>query len=215
MPYGSTHSSHDLNLMAFISQVPLDELQAVNMLLAAIGEAAVSSLATATTVEVTQAKNLLSNTNRSIQQKGWHFNTEWDVTLSLDSDSYLPLGSNIMSVMVPGTLTTMRGRSGSPFLYDLDNNTFTFSGAITNAVTITLLDFVDTPQTFRQYVTVRAARIFQEEIIGQVSAESVNRVEEAEAYADLLDDETDRAGYNVGYSDIDMYNITKKHRKTW
>ena len=56
--------------MSFISQVPMSELQAVNMLLAAIGEAAVSNLETATTVEVTQAKNLLSNTNRAIQQNG-------------------------------------------------------------------------------------------------------------------------------------------------
>ena len=201
--------------MAFISQVPMTELQAVNILLAAIGEAAVSSLETATTVEVTQAKNLLSNTNRAIQQKGWHFNTEWDVVMTLDSFSRVPVGSNVLSIMIPNKLTTLRGREGSPFLYDLENNTFTFGSAPNNAVTITLLDFVDTPHTFRQYVSVRAARIFQEEIIGQVSAEQINRIEESEAYADLLDDETDRAGYNVGYSDIEMYNITKRHRKLW
>ena len=201
--------------MAFISQVPMTELQAVNILLAAIGEAAVSSLETATTVEVTQAKNLLSNTNRAIQQKGWHFNTEWDVVMTLDLSSRVPIASNVLSIMIPNKLTTLRGREGSPFLYDLENNTFTFGSAPNNAVTITLLDFVDTPHTFRQYVTVRAARIFQEEIIGQVSAEQINRIEESEAYADLLDDETDRAGYNVGYSDIEMYNITKKHRKLW
>ena len=201
--------------MAFISQVPMTELQAVNMLLAAIGEAAVSSLETATTVEVTQAKNLLSNTNRAIQQKGWHFNTEWDVVMTLDLTSRVPIASNVLSIMIPNKLTTLRGREGSPFLYDLENNTFTFGSAPNNAVTITLLDFVDTPHTFRQYVTVRSARIFQDEIIGQVSAEQINRIEESEAYADLLDDETDRAGYNVGYSDIEMYNITKKHRKLW
>jgi hypothetical protein len=201
--------------MAFISQVPMTELQAVNILLAAIGEAAVSSLETATTVEVTQAKNLLSNTNRAIQQKGWHFNTEWDVVMTLDLTSRVPIASNVLSIMIPNKLTTLRGREGSPFLYDLENNTFTFGSAPNNAVTITLLDFVDTPHTFRQYVTVRAARIFQEEIIGQVSAEQINRIEESEAYADLLDDETDRAGYNVGYSDIEMYNITKRHRKLW
>ena len=193
----------------------MTELQAVNILLAAIGEAAVSSLETATTVEVTQAKNLLSNTNRAIQQKGWHFNTEWDVVMTLDSFSRVPVGSNVLSIMIPNKLTTLRGREGSPFLYDLENNTFTFGSAPNNAVTITLLDFVDTPHTFRQYVSVRAARIFQEEIIGQVSAEQINRIEESEAYADLLDDETDRAGYNVGYSDIEMFNITKKHRKLW
>jgi hypothetical protein len=201
--------------MGFISTSAMTELQAINIMLAAIGEAAVSSLETATTVEVTQAKKLLSNTNRSLQQKGWHFNTEWDVTLSVNGDGNIPVGNSVLSVLVPGTLTTLRGINGTMHLYDLDNNTFTFTANKTNAVTITLLEFVDTPQTFRQYAALRAARIFQEEIIGQVSAETINRQEEAEAYADLLDDEADRSGLNAGYADIDLYNITKKYRKLY
>ena len=201
--------------MGFISTTPLTELEAVNSLLSAIGEAAVSSLETATTVEVTQAKNLLSNVNRETQQKGWHFNTEWDVTLTRDSDNKIPIGSSVLSVYVENKLTTIRGISGVMYIYDLDNNTFTWTSSLTNAVTITLLDFQDTPQAVRQYVTTTAARIFQEEIIGQVSAETVNRQEEAESYADLLDDEAERAGYNVGYGTLDMINMTKTHRKFW
>ena len=201
--------------MSHFTTVPVNELEAVNMLLAAVGEAAVSSLETATTVDVTQAKNLLSNINREVQQKGWHFNTEWDVVLSLDSDSRIPLGTSVLSIYSPTKMTTIRGREGSPFLYDLDNNTFTWTASINDAVTITLLDFEDIPQTARQYITTKAARIFQEEIIGQVSAETVNRQEEVEAYADLLDDEGERSGYNVGYGTRDMYNTTKLYRKTW
>jgi len=201
--------------MSHFTTVPVNELEAVNMLLAAVGEAAVSSLETATTVDVTQAKNLLSNINREVQQKGWHFNTEWDVVLSLDSDSRIPLGTTVLSIYSPSKLTTIRGREGSPFLYDLSNNTFTWTTSINDAVTITLLDFEDIPQTARQYITTKAARIFQEEIIGQVSAEAVNRQEEVEAYADLLDDEGERSGYNVGYGTRDMYNTTKLYRKTW
>ena len=201
--------------MSHFTTVPVNELEAVNMLLAAVGEAAVSSLETATTVDVTQAKNLLSNINREVQQKGWHFNTEWDVVLSLDSDSRIPLGTTVLSIYSPTKMTTIRGREGSPFLYDLDNNTFTWTASINDAVTITLLDFEDIPQTARQYITTKAARIFQEEIIGQVSAETVNRQEEVEAYADLLDDEGERSGYNVGYGTRDMYNTTKLYRKTW
>jgi hypothetical protein len=193
----------------------MTELQAVNLLLSAIGEAAVSSLETATTVEVTQAKNLLSNVNRAAQQKGWHFNTEWDVVLTRDSDDRIPLSESILSVYQPGQLMTIRGRSGSMYAYDLDNNTFTWTKNLNNAVTITLLDFIDSPNTFRQYVTTRAARIFQEEIIGQVSAETVNRQEEAEAYADLLDDDAERAGLNVAYGTLDMLNTTQIHRKLW
>jgi len=201
--------------MSHFTTVPVNELEAVNMLLAAVGEAAVSSLETATTVDVTQAKNLLSNINREVQQKGWHFNTEWDVVLSLDSDSRIPLGTTVLSIYSPTKMTTIRGREGSPFLYDLDNNTFTWTASVNDAVTITLLDFEDIPQTARQYITTKAARIFQEEIIGQVSAETVNRQEEVEAYADLLDDEGERSGFNVGYGTRDMYNTTKLYRKTW
>ncbi len=201
--------------MSHFTTVPITELDAVNILLAAVGEAAVSSLETATTVDVTQAKNLISNINREVQQKGWHFNTEWDVVLSLDSDSRIPLGTSVLSVYSPTKLTTIRGREGSPFLYDLDNNTFIWTTSINDAVTITLLDFEDIPQTARQYITTKAARVFQEEIIGQVSAETVNRQEEAEAYADLLDDEGERSGFNVGYGTTDMYNTTKLYRKLW
>ena len=201
--------------MSHFTLVPINELQAVNMLLAAIGEAAVSSLETATTVDVTQAKNLLSNINREVQQKGWHFNTEWDVILSLDSDSRIPLGTSILSIYSPTKLTTIRGREGSSFLYDLDNNTFTWGASVNDAVTITLLDFEDIPQTARQYITSKAARIFQEEIIGQISAESINRQEEVEAYADLMDDEGERSGFNIGFGTLDMYNTTKLHRKLW
>ena len=201
--------------MAFISLTPMTELEAVNILLAAIGEAAVSSLETATTVEVTQAKKLLSNVNRAAQQKGWHFNTEWDVVLTRDSDNRIPLSESILSVYQPGQLMTIRGMSGDMYAYDLDNNTFTWTKNLNNAVTITLLDFVDTPNTFRQYVTTRAARIFQEEIIGQVSAETVNRQGEAEAYADLLDDDAERSGLNVAYGTLDMLNTTQLHRKLW
>ena len=201
--------------MSHFTTVPITELDAVNILLAAVGEAAVSSLETATTVDVTQAKNLISNINREVQQKGWHFNTEWDVVLSLDSDSRIPLGTSVLSDYSPTKLTTIRGREGSPFLYDLDNNTFIWTTSINDAVTITLLDFEDIPQTARQYITTKAARVFQEEIIGQVSAETVNRQEEAEAYADLLDDEGERSGFNVGYGTTDMYNTTKLYRKLW
>ena len=201
--------------MSFISLTPMTELQAVNLLLSAIGEAAVSSLETATTVEVTQAKNMLSNVNRAAQQKGWHFNTEWDVVLTRDSENLIPLSESILSVYQPGQLMTIRGRSGSMYAYDLDNNTFVWTKNLNNAVTITLLEFVDSPNTFRQYVTTRAARIFQEEIIGQVSAETVNRQEEAEAYADLLDDDAERAGLNVAYGTLDMLNTTQIHRKLW
>lgn len=201
--------------MSHFSLVLSSELEAVNAMLRAIGESAVSTLENVTTVDVTTAKNILSDVNREVQQKGWHFNTEWDVTLTLDSDNRLPVSTNVLSVYSPTNLLTMRGRSGSMFVYDLDNNTFTWSSSITDAVVIKLLDFEDLPQTARQYIVSKASRIFQAEVIGQAAAETVNRQEETEAYADLLDDEGERSGYNVGWGTLDMQNTTKVYRKLW
>mgnify|MGYP003118537223 CR=1 FL=1 len=201
--------------MSHFSTTALTELEAVTILLRAIGESSVSSIIVATTVEVTLAKNILSDVNKEVQQKGWHFNTEWDVTVSRNASNQLPLGSNILSLHSPTNITTIRGLSGSMYVYDLENNTFTWTKSITDAVVIKLLDFENLPQTARQYIVAKASRIFQEEVIGQVSAETVNRLEEQEAYADLLDDEGERSGFNVGFGTIDMFNTTKLHRKLW
>lgn len=202
--------------MSHFSTTPLTELEAVNDLLAAIGEAAVSTLLNVTTVEVTQAKRTISQVNREVQQKGWHFNTEWDVTLSLNASNHLPLGLNVLSVTFPNTLATIRGQGdGVMYAYNLKTNTFVWTAAITNAIVIKLLEFEDLPQTARRYITAKASRVFQEEIIGQVSAETINRQEEVEAYADMMDDEAERSGFNVGYGTLDMVNTTKLYRKLW
>lgn len=201
--------------MSHFSLVLSTELEAVNAMLRSIGESAVSTLENVTTVDVTTAKNIISDVNREVQQKGWHFNTEWDVTLTLDSNNRLPVATNVMSVHAPNKLLTMRGLEGVMYVYDLDNNTFTYTSSITNAVVIKLLDFENIPQTARNYIVAKASRIFQEEVLGQVSAERVNRQEEVEAYADLLDDEGERAGYNVGWGTLDMQNTMKVYRKLW
>jgi hypothetical protein len=201
--------------MGNVSLLLSTELEAVNMMLRAIGEAPVSTLEGTTTADVATAIDILSDTNKEVQQKGWHFNTEWDVTLSVDENNRIPLGTDVSSVLSPSKRITMRGISGVMYIYDLDDNTFTFTQAITDAVTVKILDFVDLPQTARNYIMVRASRIFQEEIMGQVSAERVNRQEELQAEADLMDDDADRSGYNVGWGSLDMQKTLKTYRKLW
>lgn len=63
-----------------INIVPTTELEAVNAMLAAIGEAplpAGTDLATATQADVGNALNILRNSTREVQSMGWKFNTEF------------------------------------------------------------------------------------------------------------------------------------------
>lgn len=61
------------------SIVPTTELEAINLMLASIGEAQLPSgtdLSTATQADVELAINTLKDTTREVQRKGWKFNTE-------------------------------------------------------------------------------------------------------------------------------------------
>ena len=57
------------------------ELEAINIMLAAIGEAPVNSLTGQVPVDVRIAQSTLIEVNKRIQSEGWSFNTEIDVTL--------------------------------------------------------------------------------------------------------------------------------------
>ncbi len=62
--------------MAITSLVATTELEAVNGMLSAIGEAPISDVDAATQADVEMAVNILRDTCREIQSLGWKFNTE-------------------------------------------------------------------------------------------------------------------------------------------
>ena len=74
------------------------ELESVNTMLSMIGEAPVNSLTGTLPLDGTIAKNTLTEINREVQSAGWHFNSRYEYTLSLDGDSKIPLANNIMRV---------------------------------------------------------------------------------------------------------------------
>ena len=55
---------------------------AINIMLAAIGEAPINSLVGTLPVDARIAQSTLTEVNKSVQSEGWSFNTEIDVTLT-------------------------------------------------------------------------------------------------------------------------------------
>ena len=58
------------------------ELECINIMLAAIGEAPINSLVGTLPVDARIAQSTLTEVNKSVQSEGWSFNTETDVTLT-------------------------------------------------------------------------------------------------------------------------------------
>ena len=63
------------------------ELECINIMLAAIGEAPINSLVGTLPVDARIAQSTLTEVNKSVQSEGWSFNTETDVTLAKASNA--------------------------------------------------------------------------------------------------------------------------------
>ena len=74
------------------------ELEAINIMLAAIGEAPINSLTGTLPSDVRIAQDTLTEVNKEVQSEGWSFNTEIDVTLTRDGSSQVSLSTDILRV---------------------------------------------------------------------------------------------------------------------
>ena len=190
------------------------ELEAVNSMLATIGEAPVNSITGTLPLDASLAKNTLNEINREVQSAGWHFNMRYDYTLSLDTDNKIPLADNIMRVdLNPNKYSVTEFdiiKQGS-FLFNKKGNTFTFDQALDAVVTL-YLDFTDLPENARRYITLRASRIFQDRTIGGNTLHRYASVDEANALALLKQEETQTANHNI-FNNYSTYNIINRGSK--
>lgn len=165
--------------MLFVSS----ELDAINLILSGIGEAPVNSLTESESIDVDNARSLLSTVSRSIQRQGWQFNTISNVMVLPDTNSkkirYNP--SWIKITAVNGEVLVKRGE----FLYNLSEKTDTFKDAIQLNI-IEALDFEDLPDEFKSFITAEAAILFQARYLGDDNVSQELRTEEARAYADIV-----------------------------
>ncbi len=175
------------------------ELDAVNVMLGTIGESPINSLDAATgVVDAVTARAILSEVSVQVQEEGWHFNTEYEfiLTPSLDTkEIYIP--ANTIEVDASeydrnNIDVAIRGNR----LYDRKNKTFQFQQDIKADLTI-LLEFNELPQAARHYITVRAARVFQQRVIGSDTLGSFTERDEARALRSMRRYESKTADYNI------------------
>ena len=198
-----------------MTQANTTELEAVNTILSAIGEAPVNTLSGTLPIDATQAQNLLKEISREVQAAGWHFNSFYDYTLSQDGDNKIPLASNIMRVDLdinkysPSTYDVIKRGN---FLFNKKDNTFVFDKAL-DAKVILFLPFTELPENARRYITVRAARIFQDRLLGASTLHGFQAIDEVNALAVLKQEEADTADHNI-FNNHDSYYIISRNEDT-
>jgi hypothetical protein len=149
-----------------------------------IGESPVDSIATpsALPISASTALTILDEVSREVQSDGWHFNTEYDVTLSPNVSNNIVLDSDIIEADVDDHSSDIVCRGLT--LFNRKDNTSTFTSDI--KVTLTrLLAWDSLPEPARRYITLRAARILQGRIVGSRELEALIARDEYTAKARL------------------------------
>ena len=169
-------------------------------MLSTIGEAPVNSL-TSGLVDAETAETILNEVSRSVQASGWNFNSEPNYTVAADTDGNVILPTEILRADLADSLTKYRSSENEYIqrgnkMYDKASHTYNIGKALKLDVVV-LLDFELCPEVARRYITVKAARIFQERVVGSDTLSAMNRNDEQEALFALREMEGDNGDYNI------------------
>jgi len=186
---------------------PTTELEAVNECLENIGQTPVSTIAGDLGVDAQIALNFVRKVNRELQSQGWYWNTEKDFILTPNGANNILLPSNTLSVDTAGTDATRDVIQRGSRLYDKDSQAYTFDGPLTVTLVVGL-PFEELPETARRYVSLRAARIFENRVDGANNQDDTN--DELGAMATLHADQLRTADYNVLTGSYTMFKTLNR-----
>lgn len=193
------------------------KLNAVNTLLAIIGEAPVNSLNPPLTGDASLADQILDEVSREVQGAGWSWNTMLYDSIPLDaSTGQSQLPSNTLAVRFnpisyPSQRFVLRGLR----LFDRVKNTYDLRSSLGVALTgnssnlvaeiVEELDWDSIPETGKRYITIRAGRIFANRAVTSASIESYTAEDEQNALQTLKRTEDMAQNYNFISGPDDMY----------
>ena len=187
------------------------ELEAVNMILSTIGEAPLSTLTGSLPVDGTTAKNILNEISREVQSAGWHFNTQYKVDLTRDTNNKVPVGTDVVRVQLNDKYdkssydVVQRGT----YLFNLAKNSETFDQDFTENTLIYLLDFDKLPEQARRYITIRSARVFHDRTLGANTLHKFSSEDEARSLSVMKQAEMQTGDNTIFDNYLKSYTVNR------
>lgn len=172
---------------------PTTELEAVNTILAAIGETPVGTLSGTLPIDASVALTRLRAKSRGLQSNGWSFNTDENFILNPEIDGRVPIPRNALNVDASENNDLVTRGS---YFYDRVKHTFILKQNV-KADIVRFLPWTDLPEYARQFVFTSVARTFQDQMLGDESLHQYTQEDEKAAWANFLDSEARNADLNV------------------
>ena len=183
------------------------ELECINIMLAAIGEAPINSLIGTLPVDARIAQSTLNEVNKSVQSEGWSFNTEIDVTLTRNVSNQINIPTNVLRVDAnihqhPTIDPIQRGLK----LYDRQNNKYEFDEDLICTV-VYFRDFDEIPEPARHYINIQAARKFVDRLVSDQGLRTYTQEDEVRARSILMETDLANGDHNMLRGDPSLTNI--------
>ncbi len=181
------------------------KLDMINKSLLAIGEVPliegtnVEALPLGTDGET--AKRIVETTMVETQSKGWYFNTDYYFPLLPDSLNFITMPPNTLRVDFGNTKFRHQYILKNGKIYDVVNHTFIIETTL-EADVIWLNDYQTLPPEAYEYIAFRAARKFQQSVIGSIETDSFTVRDEADSLVNLQRRQLQSQDYNIQNSKV-------------
>ena len=147
------------------------------------------------------AKRLIETTMVEVQSRGWYFNTDYNIKLVPDINSFITMPPNTLRVDFGNSGNKHRYTIKNGSIYDYEKQTFIIEDNLTADVTW-LVDYNQLPPEAYEYISMRAARKFQQKVIGSVETDSFTTRDEQDALVNLQRRQLQSQDFNIGNSRV-------------
>ena len=189
---------------------PTSEIEAVNVMLSAIGEAPVSSLDDPSLVDAALAQSILKETSVEIQTRGLHCNTEINFPLVPTVDGEILVPSNCARIDTTEISRDIDVVQRGNKLYDRVERSYTSFTDKIYVEMVLLFSFEELPQHVKRYITVKATRRFQARLVGSDTLAGFTATDEQEALIEFERSEAITDDNNILTDSFDTYKIISR-----
>ena len=152
--------------------IKMNELEAVQMLLRAIGSSPVNNLDVAHP-DVANARACLDRLRKSVQKRGWWFNLDYDVIYQADEKGEVKIPKEITKFVADDARYVKRGRK----VYDQYSQTFILNTNVTAIKSVRALEWDDMPASIQEYAAYLAcAQFISDEIEDPAKEEKYHKL---------------------------------------
>lgn len=188
--------------MAVDTTQDLTELNAVNSVLAAIGQSPVTTL-DFENPETSFVYNLIQECSRDVQDEGWVFNREQMYPLKPTTSGFIIPPNNVLRMDVSendvyrytDVIKRTDPEDGVSKLYDKYTHSFKFSGPL-HMDLVWFFPLTDLPSVFQRYITSKASVRAAIQMIDNAQLSQLLTVQEGNCRAACLEYESNQGDYN-------------------